>query len=1171
MHLDRTPTVLYNINAVREGEFWLEAPYEPTGDQPRAIKELVERLRAGERYSVLLGATGTGKSVSGDTHLLLLAGGKTKLLPVGEIVDSLLPAGQTKSAVVEVSDIYCLAFDPLTQEVSFRPVRSFSRHRAPDYLFRIKTDSGLSVDVTPDHSVWVLRGHGLVLERGDMVVPGDYLPGPKSLPEPLTKRYEFVDLTEILRDTPFKVEYNGESWPIAEFCERKRGAGIKPSDLLSARIVGLMGKKLPGAVRTGPDWASFMGYAYSARLLQNRYINFPIMAPSAANELPSLLGRLGFPKGEYRSRHVYQVSSRVLWELVSALLGRRKRTRQIPPCGGPCSSAAAATLFSALAGTSGRFNKTRFWFNARSRGMLYILESALSRLGIGYRVLGPVGRRGYFKLVIDRKEDLLALAVLEGLPRDLSERLRRLAGRVRDGHEPVPVPGLALRKERTRRGLREKDVALASGLSVAQISHFETGRTVFLRKGFDRIKSFLPPDLRNLDNVRWHRVVSVERVKPKGDFVYDLTVPGPQTFLAGYPGVFVHNTFTIANVIKEISLPTLVISHNKTLAAQLYGEFKSFFPRNAVEYFISYYDYYMPEAYIPETDTYVPKEADINECIERLRLRTAASLLSRTDVIVVASVSCIYSLGDPEEMREEFIFLEAGKEYDLRELSRKLVDLQYERTTGDLARGKFRLRGDTLDLIPAYEEEIWRLEFSGNRLERITVREPVTLKVKSETTAVSVYPAAHFIVSRPRLEQALTEIEEELRERLVELEREGKLLEAQRLKQRTMFDLEMLREIGYCHGVENYSRFLSGRAPGERPKCLIDYFPRPFLTVIDESHVTVPQIAGMYEGDRSRKEVLVEHGFRLPSCLDNRPLMFHEFEELVGPVICMSATPGPYELEKTGGVIVEQIIRPTGLVDPEMEIRPTQGQIDDILDEIEKVTRAGQRVLITTLTKRSAEELASYLKDAGVKADYLHSELDAMERVRVLRDLRLGKTNVLVGVNLLREGLDLPEVSLVIITDAERTGFLRSYTSLIQTAGRAARNLAGRVILYADEITDAMERAIAETRRRRERQLRYNQEHGITPRSIVKSPDEVMATTGVLEDLAMPDVDNKDAVRIVSDIIRSNTRPDAIAKIEQLMLEAAERLDFESAAIFRDALTEISGKYGRRRVRARKK
>ncbi len=534
-----------------------------------------------------------------------------------------------------------------------------------------------------------------------------------------------------------------------------------------------------------------------------------------------------------------------------------------------------------------------------------------------------------------------------------------------------------------------------------------------------------------------------------------------------------------------------------------------------------------------------------------------ASLLSRRDVIVVASVSAIFSLGDPEEMRKRFVFLQVGRDYDLMELSRQLVALQYQRTHGQLESGKFRLKGDVLDIVPAYEQEVWRAEFFGNTLERITARHPITNQVLREMRSVSVYPAAHFLVQPEKLERALKSIEQELKHRLEELRAQGKLLEAQRLEQRTRFDLEMLREIGHCSGIENYSMHLSGRRPGQRPTCLLDYFPDDYLTVVDESHVTVPQIAAMFRGDRARKQTLVEHGFRLPSALENRPLTLQEVEQLWNQVIFMSATPGPYELEKTRGVIVEQIIRPTGLVDPEMEVRPAQHQIDDMLSEIHRVVSEGHRVLITTLTKRSAEEFAGFLKAHGVKADYLHSEMDAAQRVKVLRELRLGEINVLVGVNLLREGLDLPEVSLVIITDAEKTGFLRSYTSIIQVAGRAARNKAGKVILYADEITPAMRKAIQETERRRQLQLRYNKEHGITPKSVVKSVEEVLSATRVVDEVKGPEQDPGWARQQVKRVLSSSTLLDAAQTLEKLMREAADQLDFEAAAVFRDALKEL--------------
>ena len=625
-------------------------------------------------------------------------------------------------------------------------------------------------------------------------------------------------------------------------------------------------------------------------------------------------------------------------------------------------------------------------------------------------------------------------------------------------------------------------------------------------------------------------------------------------------------TFTIANVIANYGRPTLIISHNKTLAAQLYGELKALFPHNAVEYFISYYDYYLPEAYIPETDTYIEKEATINDDIERLRLRATQSLFERDDVIIVASVSAIYGLGDPEEVRKLFVVVKKGEELDRDEFLSRLVDIQYTRNDIELRRGNFRVRGDVVELIPAYEEHLVRIEFFGDVVDRIRVVDPLTGELIEEKERVAIYPAGHWVTTRPRLEEAIKSIEEELEERLRELRGQGKLLEAQRLEQRTRFDLEMLREIGYCPGIENYSRHLSGRKPGQRPACLIDYFPDDFLMIIDESHVTVPQLQGMYLGDRSRKLTLVEYGFRLPSALDNRPLKFEELEELWDKVIFMSATPGPYELEVSKGLVVEQIIRPTGLVDPKITVRPTEHQVDDMIEEIRKRVEKGERVLITTLTKRMAEDLSEYLLSAGFRVRYLHSEIDAIERVEILRGLRLGNFDVLVGVNLLREGLDLPEVSLVIITDADKTGFLRSETALIQTVGRAARNAAGEVIMYADEISEAMKRAIDETERRRRLQIEYNRKHGIKPRTIRKSVQEVLLTTKVADERILKS-DEEDVRREIAELKRNLDRFKLVEELERRMQTAAALLEFEKAALYRDALREIKGRRKKRKIR----
>ncbi len=611
-------------------------------------------------------------------------------------------------------------------------------------------------------------------------------------------------------------------------------------------------------------------------------------------------------------------------------------------------------------------------------------------------------------------------------------------------------------------------------------------------------------------------------------------------------------TVTVAGVIAEAGLPTLVMSHNKTLAAQLYGELRRFFPQNAVEYFISYYDYYQPEAYVPATDTFIEKDASINEDIDRLRLRATSSLVERPDVIVVASVSSIYGLGDPRVYRSQMLTIARGQRLARRDILAGLVQIQYRRNDLDFRRGTFRVRGDVIEVLPAYEEQAVRIELFGDTVERITKIDPLTGRSIASLQQAAVYPATHYAIEPNRLERAIDAILTELEERLVELRTDGRLLEAQRIETRTRFDVEMLREIGVCPGIENYSRYLDGRQPGERPYCLLDYFPDEFLVIVDESHVTVPQIGAMYKGDRSRKMTLVEYGFRLPSALDNRPLSFQEWEESTPQALFISATPADYELERSGGVVVEQLIRPTGLLDPRVEIRPVATQVDDLLEEIRVRTARSERVLVTTLTKRMAEDLSDFLVSRGVRVRYMHSDIGSIERVEILRALRLGGFDVLVGINLLREGLDLPEVSLVAILDADKEGFLRSETSLVQTIGRAARNINGTAILYADRITGSMERAIAETSRRREAQAAYNEQHGITPRSIEKSVEEIRFTTAV--------ADARAAVATGVHEAAGGYRVDPeelVRRLEREMRAAAQDLDFERAARLRDQLFEV--------------
>jgi excinuclease ABC subunit B len=615
-------------------------------------------------------------------------------------------------------------------------------------------------------------------------------------------------------------------------------------------------------------------------------------------------------------------------------------------------------------------------------------------------------------------------------------------------------------------------------------------------------------------------------------------------------------TFTMAKVIEAVNRPALVMAHNKTLAAQLYHEFKQFFPHNAVEYFVSYYDYYQPEAYVPAADLYIEKEATINDELDKLRLSATRSLFERRDALIVASVSCIYGLGSPEAYYGMMLFLEKGQKVKREDITRKLVDILYERTNGDFRRGTFRVRGDVIEVFPTYDDMAYRIEMWGDQVEALSQIDPLFGTVKQKYMRLPIYPKTHYVMKDETRASAVESIKKELAWWEVELEKQGRVVEAQRIHQRTMFDLEMIKAMGYCHGIENYSRHFTGRLPGEPPPTLLDYFPRDYVMFIDESHQTVPQLRGMYAGDRSRKEVLVEYGFRMPSALDNRPLTFDEFDHRTNQLVYVSATPGPYELTKSAGVVIEQIIRPTGLIDPPVEVRPVKGQIDDLLHEIRARVEKGQRVLVTTLTKRMSEDLAEYYAEVGVKCRYMHSEIETLERVKILRDLRKGEFDVLIGINLLREGLDLPEVSLVAILDADKEGFLRSSGSLIQTIGRCARHLEGRAILYADRMTDSMKRAMDETSRRRAIQTAYNEANGITPESIVRPLDMSLAAI-VAADYA--DVTAGEAEGMPE--FKSQEEVDKyIAKLEEDMREAAKRFEFEKAAKLRDTIKELRTK-----------
>jgi len=618
-------------------------------------------------------------------------------------------------------------------------------------------------------------------------------------------------------------------------------------------------------------------------------------------------------------------------------------------------------------------------------------------------------------------------------------------------------------------------------------------------------------------------------------------------------------TFTMANVIQKVQKPTLILSHNKTLAAQLYGEFKALFPDNAVEFFISYYDYYQPEAYLPVTDTFIEKDSSVNEEIDRLRLKATTSLMSRDDVIIIASVSCIYGIGSPDSYKSMLVEVKLGQKVDLNSLFKEFISIHYNRNDMVLEPGVFRSRGDTIEIFPMYEHNAIRIEFFDDEIDKISVFDPMTMKIKQELDRYYVYPAKHFVTSRENINRAIGDIRSELHDRLDELRKTNKLLEAQRLEQRTLFDIEMMMELGYCSGIENYSRHIDKREKGERPFTLMDYYPKDFLFFIDESHVSIPQVKAMYNGDRSRKESLVEYGFRLPSALDNRPLKFEEFNKIINKVVYVSATPAEYELTKTKGEFVEQVIRPTGLLDPEVTVVPTDGQIDYLIEEIKKVVKNKERILVTTLTKRMAEDLTDYLKGVGIRCEYMHSEIDTIQRVKIIRSLRMNDFDVLVGINLLREGLDLPEVSLIVVLDADKQGFLRSKSSLIQVAGRAARNINGRVILFGDQITEAMQHLIDETNRRRSIQEKYNHVNNIIPKTILKTTDQISLSTSVAderEDEMIKAIDSKD-ININFENIDKVEMDDVVRSLEKKMKRAAKEMKFEVAAIYRDKIHEI--------------
>ena len=1172
-------------------DFKVISNYKPDGDQPAAINKLAAGLRQGHKYQTLLGATGTGKSVAWDEPVTVHLGGECYSRgTIGALIDGVLgPEQPTEFAeALPPSSWRVLAWSSQTGEVGWQRITGLSRHRSPRLMHRLVTACGREVTVTGDHSVWVLRGGGLHLLPGGEVREGDSLPVPCRLPEP-AEPMTHLNLLSLLHasgagvsvrmhpDLPLPPQWEeviSAHYPTPYqkiWRMRSQGEGMSlaaGAAMLERQMVPLSSLRLHGKSYSRPAqlelteelgliWGQYLAEGHAAE----RFALFSVRDVEVQRELQRCLVSCTVPFCR-RPDGDFVVAERVWRDKLQVLMGGKAGSKHLPACWPALSNTVLSAVLRGYFEGDGGLDGGAITAVTLSRALAYDLSESLLRFGIWARVRpvwkrkpnGDMGR--YFKITVSGAENLACFSRSIGF---ISIRKKNaLAESLREGNTNVDLVfgvGNRLHEERVKAGLLQREVAQRAGCERTMISAVECGKRHPSRQLFARLCRALniqDETFAGLGQVHWSPVVSSEPTPARHEFVYDFSVEGYETFLTGSGGVFVHNTFSIANVVEKVQRPTLVIAHNKTLAAQLCSEFRDFFGQNAVEYFVSYYDYYQPEAYIPSTDTFIEKDSAINDEIDRLRHSATQAVLERRDVIIVASVSCIYGLGAPEEYARIILKFERGKEYDRDDMLRRLVDMQFTRNDIALTRSTFRVRGDVLELQPADEEIVVRVEFFGDEVEKITVVDPLTGEVQASKDEITVFPASHFVSSPERQEIAVVGIEEEMHQRIALFKQQGKLLEAQRIEQRTRFDLEMIREVGYCNGIENYSRWFDGRAPGTAPSTLLDYFPDDYLIVIDESHQTLPQLRAMYNGDKARKDTLIEYGFRLPSAGDNRPLKFEEFQERVGQCIFVSATPAAFEREHSEQ-IAQQIIRPTGLIDPEIIIKPTRGQVDDLLNEIRDRTSRGERVLVTTLTKKMAEDLTEYLLDLNIKVNYLHSDVHTLERTEILRDLRLGIYDVIIGINLLREGLDLPEVSLVAILDADKEGFLRSETSLIQTIGRAARNVGGQVIMYADRITGSMERAMGETDRRRVIQVAYNTEHNITPYTVNKAVREVLESKKIAEQKSYYNISrNRNPETLPLDQLMS-----ALADIEKEMKQAARALEFERAAELRDELSRL--------------
>lgn len=1191
--------------------FKLASPFKPTGDQPKAIEKLVKGLQKGDKHQALLGVTGSGKSVVAKTDILLRnRKGSVSSQSIGSFIDGIFDLYPDKIEIIGDSEVILpenlpkdyqfetYSFDPKSKKSSWKRIKQYVRHKSPEKLYKLSTTCGRQITVTGDHNFFVLRRGNLQLISTSEMNQNDYIPLPLNISyekEPLESLY----LPDYLKEETRLYVTVPQFLPV--FATHEKGVRsllspqkiygiIHQAERISFRLYSQLSSIIPLITQKATIGTNKLAYEFPLHLsltegilrLFGYYIaeghceKYFIISSGDREIITDFQRTLDHLNVYVRLRpdtYDYQVNSLLLSNLFKNLCGRDSATKRLPSFWPQLSDDQLAHLLKAYFSGDGGVDGAAITCTTLSKQLASDLTYALLRFGIVARIRTknvkiPQGNitRHYWIVSISGQKFLQIFQQKIGFVVERkNKRLAQVLGRKYNTNVDV-IPALKswLKDIRLRLQLTQKELAQKAHMERSYLSMLEKGYRIPSREVFSAILAALKDvalqkkrndyfgeleERSNLLNLTWSSVKSIEVIAGE-DFVYDFAVEDNETFLAGMGGMFVHNTFTMANIVAKLQRPTLVIAHNKTLAAQLCSEFKEFFPENAVSYFVSYYDYYQPEAYLPSSDTYIEKDASINEEINKFRHAATVNLLTRRDVLIVASVSCIYGLGDVEEYGKFAIDLKVGDERKRDKLLRHLSDIQYVRSQLEFKQGMFHVLGDTLEIFPPDRDTIFRLEFFGDEIEKIVEADSFTGEVLRELESVKIFPAKHDVTSKEKIEAAASRIREDLAQRYNELKAQGKLLEAERIKTRTEYDLEILLETGYVTGIENYTRYFSNRPSGAPSATLLDYFPDDFLLFVDESHMTIPQIGGMHNGNFSRKQTLIDYGFRLPSAHDNRPLKFEEFEEAVNQAVYVSATPGPYELGKAKGKIVEQIIRPTGLIDPEVEVRPSKHQIDNLLSEIQKRVKVKERVLVTTLTKRSAEDLTEYLTDAGIKVRYLHSDIDTLERIEILRDLRLGKFDVLVGINLLREGLDLPEVSLIGILDADKEGFLRSEGALIQTIGRAARNVHGFVIMYADRITQAMKKAIDETNRRRGIQQEYNKKHGITPQTILKAVKDIamgrekqQMTTGERH------IDPKK--------IPKEEMGRFIKELEDQMDLAAQNLEFEKAAELRDEIDHL--------------